>query len=98
MPPVAQAQVLMAQSRGNSTYQKKPTNKLLEQGASWWRLEILRARSPFINAQLAWSKKSPNFSGIGYLQAHQGNFSAAAAAYRQALWTPTMPIFTITRL
>jgi len=39
-------------------------------------------RDRHLSTQLAWSKKSPNFSGIGY---SSGNFSAAAAAYRQAV-------------
>jgi len=96
MPPVAQAQVVVAQSRGTSAQKKsQQLNKLLEQGASWWRLKILQARSLFINGSYRGAKNPRIFLALATYRLVR-KFSAAVAAYRQAVApTPTMPIFSM---
>ena len=89
MPPAAQAQVLVAQSTGNvvqSSYQKQQVNKLLEQGRKLVDIGDVSGAIALYGEAVSLEPKNPRiFSGIGYLQAYQGNYSAAAVAYRQAI-------------
>jgi len=85
--PVAQAQVLMAQSRGMATYQKnQQLNKLLEQG----RKLVEAGVCDHLAAQ-----KSPNFSGIGYLKLIKEISQPLRQLIDKPLPLTPMPIFTM---
>ncbi len=90
MPQFAQAQGLVAPSIGapaSRPYQtNQQLNQLLEEGRKLVDArDFSDAIALYQQAAILEPKNPRIFSGIGYLQARQGNFPAAAAAYRQAV-------------
>ncbi len=83
MPPVAQAQELLAPSSYQTSQQ---LNRLLATGRQLVDAGDFSDAIAFYQQAAILEPKNPRiYAGIGYLQARQRNFSAAAAAYRQAI-------------
>lgn len=88
--PVAQAQEVVAPSRSEaatSLYQmSQHVNRLLEEGRHLVTVGDDSGAIYLYQQAANLEPKNPRiFSGIGYLQARQGNFSAAASAYLKAV-------------
>ena len=91
VPPVAQAQELIAQSRvlqilNAPSENSQQLNQLLEEGRKL--VDSGNFADAIIRYQEAAGLEQNNpriFSGIGYLEARQGNFLAAMEAYRKAI-------------